>query len=751
QVTDSRRTFNQVARFIYSAKVPQQTGNAFTSTSSGKVLIIDNPTTVTLTQSTGISSNTALAADGGRLEIKQGTFIATATADITSSGKLVMSGGTYQIAMTGVTVPQLTGAYEFTGGTVELTGNGDQTLRGKTYHNLIIGGTNTSGVNAKTISTTTTVNQKITILPGAILDLGNKSLKGDGGLTMTGGLLRVGKSSGTLPELLGKNAPYQLTGGTIEFYGTLNGQSQSIRGTYGTSQKITYHHLLLNAAEANTLNETGNQLLNANFDVTGTLTVNAPAVLQIASNRAIGGTGNFTLQPGSTLLYGSPQGIKLSGTGTTDGNIRVSGTRNYSPQANYGFIGNSEMVSGDGLPATVVNLLVAKTGYGVTLTKNVAVDGVFTLKSGTFKTGANELSLTSPALTALQLADSSLYIQGNLRRAIGSSGIYPFPIGNEAGKRQLDIQSNSLGGNGFQNIKVSFGAITNHKDADLQVTETNSTYHKISTEGVWFVEPNAQPSSGSYAAFGYLNGFSGLIDNQFALLVRPLASTSGRDWNTGGGTLDAPNKDGRTVASGYAKRNFIGPFGQIGIGSMETTLPVSWLYVKGERKQQNTVINWATACEINNDRFEIEFSTDGANFSKLGQVTGAGNSSTVQKYQFTHSSAVGSPSYYRIKQVDVDGKFEYSKLVNVEAAPQSKLAITLYPNPTHDFLYVSGLSSEDGAMIEILDLGGRSLDRQTLLKSGATNSIPVHHLAAGTYLLQIQQGGKVMRHKFIKR
>src|SRR5690606_533506 len=63
-VTDSRRTFNQVATFLFNANVPQQTGTAFTATGSGKVVIIDNPTSVAITQNIGISST-----NGGRLEI----------------------------------------------------------------------------------------------------------------------------------------------------------------------------------------------------------------------------------------------------------------------------------------------------------------------------------------------------------------------------------------------------------------------------------------------------------------------------------------------------------------------------------------------------------------------------------------------------------------------------------------------------------------------------------------------------------
>src|SRR5690606_10723155 len=199
-------------------------------------------------------------------------------------------------------------------------------LRGKTYPNIIISGSNVAGVTSKTISTTTTVTQNLTIMPNAILDLSSKSLKGDGGLQLTGGLLRISRMSYTVPGLTGKTNPDKLTGGTIELYGTLNGQNQSVRGTFGSAQKVVYHDLVLNATEANTATDEGNFLLQANLDVAGTMTVNAPVVLQIGSTRAVGGTGNFVLQPGATLWYGSAQGIKTSGTGTSDGNIRVSGT-----------------------------------------------------------------------------------------------------------------------------------------------------------------------------------------------------------------------------------------------------------------------------------------------------------------------------------------------------------------------------------------------------------------------------------------
>ncbi|QHL89169.1 T9SS type A sorting domain-containing protein [Nibribacter ruber] len=753
QVTDTRRTFNQLATFVYSGLVPQQTGNVFTTTGSGKIVVIDNPTSVTLTNSINITSNTTLAADGGRLEIRQGKFIGTATADVTGTGKLVMRGGVYQVQVVNVQVPQLTGTHDITAGTVELAGNGTQTLKGGTYPAVIISGNNTLGTSAKTISSTTTITQNLTILPNAILDASTKSLKGDGGLTMTGGTLRLARTTATLPELTGNNNPYSLTGGTIEFYGSLNGQYQSIRGTYGASKKITYHHLQLNAAQANTTDGGSNIQSSANFDVAGTLTLNAPAVFQVASNRTIAGTGNFMVLPGATLLYGSPQGIKTSGTGTLDGNIRVSGTRTFSSEANYGFIGASEMVSGNGLPATVVNLLVSKTGSGVTLTNSVAVTGTFTLKSGTFKTDSKELYMVNSSTSAVVVADPTFYIQGNLRRAIATTGTYQFPIGTATGKRMLELTSNELTGNGFQNILVGFNPLISHQDSDMLLEENGYYYTSMQPDGVWTLEPNALPASGSYTAVASLQGFSNLTDNQFALLVRPKTSVSGKDWRTGGGMLEGPNKDGRTVSSGYAKRAFMTQFGQLGIANATAgTLPVSWLYVTGKRTQHETVIEWATATEKNNDRFEVQYSLDGKTFTNAGTVKAAGNSNTIQKYRLFHTLSADQITYYRIKQIDTDGAFELSKVISVNGSKTTQLVqLSLYPNPTHEELFVHGLTLATNAKVEIYNATGQKVQVFHFEADSRVPKLKVDHLPSGTYSLHLQQEGITHRLRFVKQ
>jgi hypothetical protein len=250
----------------------------------------------------------------------------------------------------------------------------------------------------------------------------------------------------------------------------------------------------------------------------------------------------------------------------------------------------------------------------------------------------------------------------------------------------------------------------------------------------------------------YLQGFTNLEDNKFALLTRPVTSTSGRDWQTGGGTLDAPNKEGRTVAGGYAKRNFMTSFGQLGIATIEpvTVLPVSWLAFTGDRKGQQVLLHWSTATELNNERFDIESSSDGKQFSAVGKVPGSGNSSTVKHYQFQHFSDAKATTYFRLKQVDLDGKFEYSKVIAVKPATSPQTQLAAYPNPGQDYLYLPNLNLEPSFTWEVLDMNGNRILLPQPTLQGTTQVIEIKHLPSGNYLLQVKSKEGMQQFRFVK-
>ncbi|MBC7777949.1 MAG: hypothetical protein H7246_21120, partial [Phycisphaerae bacterium] len=111
-------------------------------------------------------------------------------------------------------------------------------------------------------------------------------------------------------------------------------------------------------------------------------------------------------------------------------------------------------------------------------------------------------------------------------------------------------------------------------------------------------------------------------------------------------------------------------------------LPVELVaFNAGMHKDKAVLLNWRTASESNNEGFHIDHSPDGRSWQTRGFVPGHGNSQTEQVYQFLDERPLPGTNYYRLKQIDFNGQFEYSAIKSVLVAGDRKLAIQVYPNP----------------------------------------------------------------------
>ncbi|MEY4595475.1 MAG: hypothetical protein RIQ47_1885 [Bacteroidota bacterium] len=108
-------------------------------------------------------------------------------------------------------------------------------------------------------------------------------------------------------------------------------------------------------------------------------------------------------------------------------------------------------------------------------------------------------------------------------------------------------------------------------------------------------------------------------------------------------------------------------------------LPVNWLGFSATETKDGVVLEWATAAEVNSSHFEIEYSTDAQNFERIATLTAAGNSSNTHYYSFTDQRLLKVNAYYRIRQVDFDGKFTFSTLEYVQLHAKGRPVIA--PNP----------------------------------------------------------------------
>lgn len=114
-----------------------------------------------------------------------------------------------------------------------------------------------------------------------------------------------------------------------------------------------------------------------------------------------------------------------------------------------------------------------------------------------------------------------------------------------------------------------------------------------------------------------------------------------------------------------------------------STLPVKLESFTGKATTEGNLLEWLTSSEVNADRFEIEYSTTGINFEKIGEVaTGSNN------YSFLHTSA-NDIAYYRLKSVDIDGRFEYSKIIKIVNDASASRKVNIYPVPATDHFTVS--------------------------------------------------------------
>lgn len=172
-------------------------------------------------------------------------------------------------------------------------------------------------------------------------------------------------------------------------------------------------------------------------------------------------------------------------------------------------------------------------------------------------------------------------------------------------------------------------------------------------------------------------------------------------------------------------------------------LPVELTHFTAKQQQQQFVqLNWGTAMEANNEGFEIERSPDGETWKTIDFVAGHGTTDEPLSYVYMDYKPIKDGSYYRLKQLDFDGAFAYSKVVNIQAKQNS---VQLFPNPVHDQLTIA----EGKGKATIYNLLGQPL--KTFSIRDELMTIDVYDLERGSYYLEVLSvHGELVVQPFIK-
>lgn len=187
----------------------------------------------------------------------------------------------------------------------------------------------------------------------------------------------------------------------------------------------------------------------------------------------------------------------------------------------------------------------------------------------------------------------------------------------------------------------------------------------------------------------------------------------------------------------------------VGMGT-DCLLPVELSNISIQAKNNAAELTWTTAQEINNDYFAVQHSTDAREFTTIGEVAGAGNSSESLDYSFVHKTPAQGMNYYRLQQFDFDGHSTYHEVLSVNF--DRKGEVSIYPNPAKENITVA-LKKEfaNNGIVEVISQTGKVVVTQALAAQTIAQSINTADLAAGIYFVRIINGNEVITKRFVKK
>ncbi len=411
--------------------------------------------------------------------------------------------------------------------------------------------------------------------------------------------------------------------------------------------------------------------------------------------------------------------------------------------------GSAQTINRTGSSAFPVftRLVVNKSANDVTLNTRINISTYLTLTQGIINTTAtNILNMNNASTTTIGNALS--YINGpmNYDMAFVGTRTLNFPIGKVADWRPAVLTLTHNNGTSY-----TYNAELTNSSANALGWTLPPTVNLASLVHWWditrtntstgIVTPTLNLSGNQTITLYYDVNDGVTVPGGLTILKNTYtAPTAWIDIGGSGATVTTGNVTSTSLPSAFNS------FSRFTLGNKSDAtnpLPIELLYFTATPVDNKTVdLNWATATERNNSRYEIERSIDGINFEYVTTVSAYnnGNSSVKQTYHTIDEKPYKGISYYRLKQIDVDGTYKRSDIVSVIISDKS--FINFFPNPTSDKLYVNYSKDYMNAQVKILNSLGAVIVNETNI-TDYNGQIDLSDLADGIYYLLITQGEKV--------
>lgn len=342
----------------------------------------------------------------------------------------------------------------------------------------------------------------------------------------------------------------------------------------------------------------------------------------------------------------------------------------------------------------------------------------------------NGTVIETPASCDVDPGSAFSFIDGKLRRALTAGG--DFPVGNGSIFAPVHIEPTGAANDyTVQYFKSGYGNYTIDP-------ATLSSYpgYEVSKKEYWVIDRAAGLSAD--ISFYYTSDSSGIITPAQV----KVAHFDGTDWNDLGGTADP----GSTTNSGFVTVNGVTTFSPFTFAArVGGVIPVRMSSFNVQKINRSVKIYWTTEQEINSKEFVIERSGNGQNWAAIKTVPAAGNSSNRINYTATDDQPLKGINFYRIRQVDLDSRADYS--VTRSVLFRTDAAILVTPNPARDLIHVYADNASKQINIQVIDMTGKvvrrvtSAEQHTIINTGS--------LVRGIYHVKITEGNNVTVSKIL--
>ena len=453
-------------------------------------------------------------------------------------------------------------------------------------------------------------------------------------------------------------------------------------------------------------------------------------------------TNSLTILPSASLtLNSSASDLTVNGIFTLSGTLsQTNGLITFARPA------------AQTIPAATYSSVTLNDNAGTALAGNITINGTLTLSAGNVTLNNNSITLGGTT-SSVSGASASKYIVTN---ALGSLNIQNIGTGARTGA-----------------VAFPVGSTSSYTPVTLTNTGTSDEFRVRVYNGVNNVYSGNSPGGNSLTAnavnrtwvinevvAGGSNATATLQWNATDELVgfnraASYASRYGTSWNPGTATAASGTNPYTQTISGFTSMSVFG----VGSGG---ALPVQLLsFTANKNNNSSTVeLRWSTANELNNNYFTIERSTDGNAFYQLNEVKGKGTSNNVEEYNLTDDVSTlmqqhYSTVYYRLKQVDMDGKVNDGGIVTVNISKNiSGIAMNAEPNPFTTALRVSiATNYEETVKLTITDMTGRTVAQQTAAVKAGDNKVELanlNDLKDGMYFIIVTSSHGIISQKVIR-